>query len=167
MTCTWRFRAAFCVVCVACLVGCDHVSKLAAEAALRDRASIPIVDGVIDLSYAENRDVAFNALSRLSLHVPAWALAAFTVVATVAVLIAWVRRRRGTWPEHTGFALLSAGAIGNGLDRLVHGHVVDFIHVRFWPVFNVADMLVVAGIALLFLGRRLTATAIGAAGRVG
>jgi signal peptidase II len=143
------------------LVGCDHASKRAAEAALRNRAPVSIVRNVVDLSYAENRDVAFNALSRLSLHVPAWALTAFTVMATLAVLIAWIQRRPARWPEQVGFALVLAGAIGNGLDRLVRGHVVDFIHVRFWPVFNVADVLIVSGAALLFFRRALTATAAG------
>jgi signal peptidase II len=151
MTCTtWRVRAAV-LVGMACLVGCDHASKLAAEAALRDRASVPIVRGVIDLSYAENRDVAFNALSRLSLQLPAWALTAFTVVAVVATLVTWMRRPSRTWREHAAFTLVAAGAIGNGLDRIVRGHVVDFIHVHFWPVFNVADVLIVAGVALLVL----------------
>jgi signal peptidase II len=158
MTSTARIRAAF-LVCVVCLVGCDHVSKFAAEAALRDRPSVPLVRGVIDLSYTENRDVAFNALSRLSLHLPAWALTAFTVLVTLALLVAWVRRRHVTWPEQAGFVLVSAGAIGNGLDRLLWGHVVDFIHVHHWPVFNVADVLIVMGVALLVLGRQLATSA--------
>jgi signal peptidase II len=161
-TSTWRVRAAF-LACVACLVGCDRVSKLAAEAALRDHASVSVVRGVIDLSYTENRDVAFNALSRLSLHLPPWLLTAFSIGAAVGVLVSWMRRRRRTWPEHAGFALVFAGAVGNGLDRLVRGHVVDFIHVHFWPVFNVADVLIVAGFALLVLRRRLTAMMAGAA----
>jgi signal peptidase II len=157
MTRTRRVRAGL-AVCVACLVGCDHASKLAAQAALRNRASVPIVRGIVDLSYAENRDIAFNALSRLSLYVPAWTLTAFAVVATVAVLAAWGRRRRATWSEHAGFALVCAGAIGNWLDRLMRGHVIDFIHVRSWPVFNVADVLVVLGVALLMLRGGLTGT---------
>jgi signal peptidase II len=44
-----------------------------------------------------------------------------------------------------------AGAIGNVLDRAARGHVIDFIHVRFWPVFNVADVLVVVGVGVLLL----------------
>lgn len=44
-----------------------------------------------------------------------------------------------------------AGAIGNVADRVARGHVVDFIHVRFWPVFNVADVLVAVGVGLLAL----------------
>jgi signal peptidase II len=64
-----------------------------------------------------------------------------------------VRRRRAAWPVHAGFACIVAGALGNALDRAARGHVVDFIHVRFWPVFNVADILVVAGLAILILWR--------------
>src|SRR3974377_778261 len=114
MTSTWRVRAAS-FVCVSCLVGCDHASKHAAEAGLRNRAPISIVRNFIDLSYAENQDVAFNALSRLSLHVPASALTAFAVLAPVALLVAWIRRRHARWPGQAGFALILAGAIGNGL----------------------------------------------------
>ncbi len=139
--------------CVACLIGCDHATKLAAEATLRNRASLPVVPGAVDLTYTENRDIAFNALSRLSLHPPAWALTASTVAITLFVLLAWARRRRGGWPEHAGFALVIAGAIGNLVDRVARGYVVDFIHVRFWPVFNLADALVVAGIVLLVFAR--------------
>jgi signal peptidase II len=149
----WRLRAAL-LVCVAYLVGCDHASKLAATAALRNRAPFRIVPGFVDLSYAENRDVAFNAFSRLSLHPPAWALAVVMLCTTAAVLVAWARRRRAAWPEQLGFALVLAGALGNTIDRLARGHVVDFIYVHFWPIFNVADVLVVAGIALLVLSRR-------------
>jgi signal peptidase II len=68
---------------------------------------------------------------------------------TAAVIGAWVRRRRAGWREHVGFICVVAGAIGNVLDRAARGHVIDFIHVRFWPVFNVADVLVVLGVGLL------------------
>jgi signal peptidase II len=139
-------------LCVACLVGCDHASKLAAEAALRDGPSV-LVPGLVDLRYTENRDVAFGALSRASLQAPPWALAAIAVGMTLAVLLAWARRRRAVWPEQVGFAFLAAGAIGNALDRVVRGHVIDFIHVRFWPVFNLADVLVVAGVVVILLAR--------------
>jgi signal peptidase II len=141
--------------CVACLVGCDHATKLAAQAALRNRGPLPIVPGAVDLTYTENRDMAFSALSQLSLHPPAWVLAASTVAITLLVVLAWARRLRAAWPVQAGFAFICAGAIGNLVDRLAHGYVVDFVHVRFWPVFNVADALVVAGVGLLALGGAL------------
>jgi len=139
------------LLCVVALVGCDHATKVAAETALRDHAALRVVPGVMDLAYTENHGVAFSALERLSLHPPAWALFGLAVVATSALLALWFRRRRAAWPEHAGFALVAAGALGNALDRVTRGHVVDFIHVRFWPVFNVADILVVAGGALLLV----------------
>ncbi|HEX3345709.1 MAG TPA: signal peptidase II, partial [Polyangiaceae bacterium] len=101
--------------------------------------------------YTENHGVAFSLLERLSLHPPAWALFAMALAGTSALLLLWFRRRRASWPEHAGFALVVAGALGNALDRVARGHVVDFIHVRFWPVFNVADILVVAGGAVLLV----------------
>jgi signal peptidase II len=141
------------LACVMALVGCDHATKLAAATALREHGPVVVVPGVVDLAYTENHDVAFDGLSRLSLHAPAAWLAAFALCITAAVLVAWVRRRRAAWPVHVGFACIVAGALGNALDRATRGHVVDFIHVHFWPVFNVADILVVAGIAILGLWR--------------
>jgi len=135
--------------CVAALVGCDHATKLAAEATLRDRPPRLVIRGVLDLSYAENHDVAFDGFSRLSLHPSSWLLVAFGLTMTVGLLAAWVARRRAAWPEHAAFACLVAGALGNVVDRAARGHVIDFIHIRFWPVFNVADALVVVGVALL------------------
>ena len=141
------------LACVMALVGCDHATKLAAATALREHGPVVVVPGVVDLAYTENHDVAFDGLSRLSLHAPAALLVAFAACITAAVLVAWVRRRRAAWPVHAGFACIVAGALGNALDRAARGHVVDFIHVRLWPVFNVADVLVVAGIAILLLCR--------------
>jgi len=142
------------LACVVFLVGCDHATKAAAEGALRDRAPLQLVPGVVDLAYTENHGVAFSALERLSLHPPPWALFSMAMATTAVLVAVWIRRRRARWLEQAGFALVVAGALGNAVDRLARGHVVDFIHVRFWPVFNVADILVVAGGLLLLFSRR-------------
>jgi signal peptidase II len=158
---TWSVAV---LACVAGLVGCDHATKVAAESALRDHAALPVVPGVVDLSYTENRGVAFSVLERLSIHPPAWVLVAVALTMTAVVALEWVRRRRARWPEHVGFALVVAGALGNAIDRMAHGHVVDFIHVRFWPVFNVADVLVVAGVAAILVARLRAVRAVTAGG---
>jgi signal peptidase II len=148
-----RPRVALLASMVAGLVGCDHATKVAAESALRDGRQVTVVPGWIDLRLTENDDVAFNALSRLSLHLPAWVLTIFAVVAVAAVAFAsW--RRRPSPVAACAYALIVAGAIGNAADRMLRGRVVDFIHLRSWPVFNVADIAVVAGVMLLFLERR-------------
>jgi signal peptidase II len=134
------------------LVGCDHATKVAAESALRDGRQVNVVPGWVDLRLTENDDIAFNAFSRLSLHPPAWFLTIAAVVALAAVAFAWWRQRPALVTA-CAYALIAAGAIGNAGDRLLRGRVVDFIHLRWWPVFNVADMAVVAGVALLLLER--------------
>jgi signal peptidase II len=142
------------IASVAALVGCDHATKVAAVSALRDQGPVSLVRGALDLSYVENRDVAFDTLSRASLRLPAVALGAFALAMAFVVTVVWVRRGMMSWPAHAGFAMVVAGAIGNGIDRFQRGHVVDFIHLHHWPVFNVADVLVVCGMGLLVLGRQ-------------
>jgi lipoprotein signal peptidase len=65
-------------------------------------------------------------------------------------IIAWHWRRRAVWFVHGAFALVVAGALGNVTDRLARGFVVDFIHLRYWPIFNVADVCVTIGGVVLF-----------------
>jgi signal peptidase II len=137
--------------CVAALVGCDHATKLAAESSLRDRAPVTVVHGVLDLRYAENRDIAFDTFSRFAIHPSAAALSLCAGVGIVAILVLWTRRANASAREHAAFVFILAGALGNVIDRVVRGHVVDFIHPRFWPTFNVADVLVAGGVGLLLL----------------
>jgi signal peptidase II len=139
---------------VAALVGCDHATKVAAVSALRDQAPVALVRQALELSYVENHDVAFDVLSHASLRLPAVALGAFALAMAFVVAIVWARRGTMSWPAHAGFVMVVAGAIGNGIDRFQRGHVIDFIHLHHWPVFNVADVLVVCGIGLLLLVRR-------------
>jgi signal peptidase II len=67
----------------------------------------------------------------------------------VMVLVALLLRGKGAAAARVALLLVTAGALGNYLDRIVRGYVVDFVHVPHWPVFNVADAYVVAGAALL------------------
>ena len=61
----------------------------------------------------------------------------------------WKRLSKGPWTLQIGSALLVSGAIGNGIDRyMIHG-VVDFFDFRIWPIFNVADIGICVGVALV------------------
>jgi signal peptidase II len=148
----WALRAAIVTLALG-LFGCDHATKAAAHAALAGGGAVPIVDGVVELRYAANDDTAFSILRMLGLPRSAPVLLAAAVVALAVVLVAWIAaRRRATLAQHVGFAAVAAGALGNVVDRAVRGYVVDFIHVTRWPVFNVADVAVVVGAALLVMG---------------
>jgi signal peptidase II len=133
------------------LVGCDHATKAAAVSQLASAPPVEIVPGVLDLSYVENRDMAFGLLR----WIPPTARRIF-LLATGFGLIAgfsWILlRRRPSRVEALGYATALAGGLGNHADRLFRGHVVDFIHLHHWPVFNVADACLIAGCALILLG---------------
>lgn len=137
------------------LVGCDHVTKYAAKSQLEGAPRREVIRGVVNLQYVENTDVAFNLLRwvpetvRKPLLTVTGGIAMLGLVA-LAVTAGFGRARPGSM---VGLALLlvTAGAVGNGLDRVVRGYVVDFVRVPHWPVFNVADVYVTAGAALLGL----------------
>ncbi|AKV04251.1 Lipoprotein signal peptidase [Labilithrix luteola] len=111
---------------------------------------------MVELRYAQNPDIAFSALRLLGVRPPAGALAAGAIALLVVVAVLWVAsRRKLSLAQHGGFAMVAAGAIGNVLDRVANGYVVDFIHVTRWPIFNVADIVIVFGVLLLAFGGRL------------
>jgi len=130
------------------LVGCDFASKHWAETSLRGAASIPVVPHVFELTYAQNFDVAFNALR----SVPQGARFILMLIAAFAA-IGFVTQRllrlRKPGLEAAAYAFILAGALGNVCDRLFRGYVVDFMHLAHWPIFNVADAWIVVGVALL------------------
>jgi signal peptidase II len=138
------------------LVGCDHATKLAVMMKLGGGDEVQIVPGVLDLRYAKNDDMAFSLLHQFShappmLHRSALLVAVSLIVLAVVLAAWWKRRSDPSRALHVGFALVVAGAAGNVIDRMLRGYVVDFIHVHMWPVFNVADVLIVAGTILLAL----------------
>lgn len=160
------------VLLVVGLFGCDHATKIAAKAALEGGGQVvaiapTVLRGAVELRYVENDDVAFSALHHLGVPQPPAVLTALSVLAIAAVvaLAIFGRRRKvaagaelaGAPPSReervaqVGFSFIIAGALGNVVDRMVRGYVVDFIHVRGWPVFNVADVVVVIGMALIAL----------------
>ncbi len=130
------------------LVGCDHATKAAAVEHLAAQATRHVLPGV-DLLYTENHDVAFSLLRHVDLPARPVVLAVLPGLLTLLLLGRLVQRRRAPLRERLAYVLLAAGAVGNLLDRVARGFVVDFIHVHHWPVFNVADVLVVVGGALL------------------
>ncbi len=130
------------------LVGCDHGTKLAAVRLLGEGPR-SLIAGVLELRYAENHDVAFSALSALHLPTPRAALIVVGVLVLGALVASYRALRNGRPRADVGFALVVAGAVGNLLDRVVRGYVVDFVHLAHWPVFNVADVLIAVGGILL------------------
>jgi signal peptidase II len=123
---------------------------------------VSVIDGLLNWTLVYNPGAAFSFLSDAS----GWQRWFFSGLAVVisGVLAFWLHRTaRGHWREAAPYALVIGGAIGNLIDRIIHGHVIDFIDFYIgpshWPAFNIADCAVVTGaigiaLAGLFAGRR-------------
>ena len=143
-------RIGLILFCLA-LFGCDHATKLAAHAVLAGGRTIAVAPH-LELLYTENPDTAFSLLRSFGVarNAPILVVVSFFALAMVAFL--WARARKtATRMQHVAWALVFSGALGNVVDRAYHGYVIDFIHLSRWPVFNVADIAVVAGVILLFV----------------
>jgi signal peptidase II len=111
---------------------------------------------VLELRYAENTDTAFSLLSGIVGPDPRWLLLSLiSTLVAVGLSLLIVRRWTASTPlERVAAAMLMGGALGNVLDRWLRGHVVDFIHVQRWPIFNLADVAISVGVVLFVLGSR-------------
>lgn len=131
----------------------DQVTKAWAVRALRRTGETrTLIDGFLDLTYAENPGVAFGQLQDGG-SFGRWFFVALAIAAILAVLFYFFRTPRTDDRVLGACALLLAGIAGNVTDRARFGYVIDFIHVHYrsfnWPVFNVADMSICAGAFLL------------------
>jgi signal peptidase II len=131
------------------LVGCDHATKGVAKAELETGGARELIRGLVSFRYVENTDIAFNLLRWVpeTIRFPALLVVGAVAVAALCLLL-FQAREKVSIPVFS-LILVAAGAIGNYLDRIFRGYVVDFVHLRHWPVFNVADVYVTVGYALL------------------
>lgn len=152
-----KLRCFLLIALCAGLFGCDHATKLAAEQELSAGRVVTLVPSVLELRYARNDDVAFSALSSWDLPHKQTILLAVSIAVLALTAVMWIRHRRISRDRWNlgdfGFASIVAGALGNVIDRVTHGYVVDFIHLSHWPVFNIADACIVVGLFALGFSR--------------
>lgn len=127
------------------LIGIDQLSKIWALNSLKEIGSIPIIENVFHLTYVENRGAAFGMFQNNQII--------FILVAILASIfgIYYLHTKKVNLLGKASMILLISGAIGNLIDRLRLGFVVDYFDFRFiWEyVFNIADIFVVVGTILL------------------
>jgi signal peptidase II len=155
-------------VLAAIVLAVDQATKVLAHAHLRDTPAVPVVPGFFDLSYSRNPGGLFGYFGSLPDPWRGVLLTALPVVA-VALIVVFLLRSDGAHVRmRLGLASILGGAVGNLVDRVVRGEVVDFFDVyvsapaladwlvrtfgtAHWPTFNVADSCIVTGAGLLIL----------------
>ncbi|MGL4912914.1 MAG: signal peptidase II [Romboutsia sp.] len=127
------------------LIGIDQLSKVWALNSLKDIGSIPLIENVFHLTYVENRGAAFGMLQNNR--------TIFIIVALAASIFGlyYLHTKKMNLLGKASIILVISGAIGNLIDRVRLGFVVDYFDFRFiWEyVFNVADIFVVVGTIML------------------
>jgi len=132
----------------------DQATKYLVVKAMEPYAAVPVIEGFFNLVLAFNTGAAFSFLSNAG-GWQVWLLSILAVV-IVAVLVVWLGRL-GPGERWTAVALslVIGGAVGNLIDRVRLGHVVDFLDFYVgewhWPAFNVADSAIFVGVVVLLL----------------
>lgn len=133
------------ILAVLMMVIVDQAVKYWAVTMLAPVGSIPLVPGILQLTYVENRGAAFSILED-----QIWLFVILALVIVCGIAYALQTNRIQTPLGKIALLIVAAGAVGNVIDRITHHYVVDMIEVTFihFPVFNIADIYVCVGIAL-------------------
>jgi signal peptidase II len=140
---------------MATCVGCDQVFKAVARDSLAHAGTITLLRGAVRLEYVENPGAFLSLGASLPLKLRSLLFVGGAILVLTALLAVMARSRHGPLPRLLGLALVAGGAVGNLIDRVLHGSVVDFVSVGLGGlrtgVFNVADLAITAGVLILAL----------------
>jgi len=132
------------------VVGFDQLTKSALVSVIFQHdgdTRRDLVDGMIGLEYTENRGAAFGLFPGLTLVL---ALASLAILG--ALLLHYSRQRQPPLWHTIAIRSIAGGALGNLLDRVRFGYVIDFVSIGPWPNFNVADSAITIGVIILLWG---------------
>lgn len=122
----------------------DALTKYLTVVLLKPFQSFPLIGNFLQFTYVQNKGAAFGIL-------PGKQIFLILVSIAVAIFIIWfyLKERPKDIFWEVGLALLLGGTLGNLYDRIFQGYVIDFIDLSFWPTFNVADIAINIGVALM------------------
>lgn len=137
-------------VIIAVLLIVDQFTKHLAIVHLKDQPAIPIIEGVLELDYLENRGVAFGMFQNQKVFI----LLVGIIFMALVLFVMWkTPANKKFMAVHIILSCIVAGGVGNMIDRIAYGYVVDFISFILinYPIFNVADCYVVCAAIALFI----------------
>lgn len=129
------------------LAGVDQLIKYFVSANLKPVSSIAVIPGLFSLTYVENRGAAFGMLSDAR-----WIFILFTIIITALIIFILFKYRVRSKLFNIAVVLIVGGGIGNLIDRIFYGYVVDYLSVSFFPpVCNFADYCITIGAVLMVI----------------
>ena len=138
------------ILAVLLMIAADQLVNYWAFTSLPAQHTIPLIENVFHLPYVENRGAAFSLFAQFDSR---WIFVALAVIITAAIFAVLRERYIQTALGRWSLVLVAAGALGNAIDRVIHGFVVDMFDFRLihFPVFNVADIFICIGGALFVI----------------
>ncbi|HEP1819759.1 TPA: signal peptidase II [Streptococcus suis] len=135
-------------ILAAVLIGLDQLVKAWTVANIELDTVEPFIKGFMSLAYLRNYGAAWSILQNQQ-----WFFTIVTIAAVTGLIWYYVKQIKGNLWTLFSLALMIAGALGNFIDRIRLGYVVDMFHLDFisFPVFNVADMCLSIGVGILFI----------------
>ena len=141
----------FLVIVAIPLIVLDQATKLIIVRTMALHSSIPVIPDFFDIVHARNQGAAFGVLRDNSIRLPF--LIGVSLLAVIVIAIFFRKLRPDQKLSAWGLSLVLSGALGNLIDRVRLGEVVDFLNVHwyehYWPAFNVADSAICIGVGLL------------------
>ncbi|MCI0568214.1 MAG: signal peptidase II [Acidobacteria bacterium] len=137
------------------LFAMDRLSKSLVVARLPLYDSVPVIQDFFHLTHVANTGALFGLMAGLASPLRGFIFITIPVLAILLILVFQFRTEEGELPVQVGLSLILGGAMGNLYDRVVYGHVVDFLDFSLaghhWPAFNLADSSICLGVFTLVL----------------
>jgi signal peptidase II len=140
-------RILFVVVAVATFVA-DRIAKVLVQTSIDVGERIRLVDGLLELRHVHNRGIAFGMFSGAGSIVVLG-----TLLVGILLFVFLLRVEPEDYLTIVGGAFITGGALGNLVDRIQYRYVIDFIHLPNWPTFNIADIGITVGVALVLIAQ--------------
>ncbi len=139
----------FSFLTIGTIIFCDRLTKIFFTQILDLGESIPVIKNIFHFTLVYNTGIAFGLFKNQGIIF----IALPVIVSSLLIYNVYLCRHDMKVDRLTvvALAMILAGAIGNLADRLMYGHVIDFIDFRVWPVFNVADSAITVGTSILLI----------------
>ncbi len=143
------------IVLLALILGLDIATKYVVQQNMLLYQSVPIIPGFLNFTYIQNPGAAFGFMANMPHPWRSIFFVTISIVALVVIIVLFVKSPADDYWNRTALILILSGAVGNLIDRLRFGAVVDFIDVYIrswhWPAFNVADSAISIGVGMLII----------------
>ena len=129
------------------LILIDQIIKYVVDVNMILNSSITLIDNFLNLTYVRNTGAAFSILENNGI------ILIIISIFALAYILYYVSKKELRKIDYVSFSFLIAGIVGNLMDRVLHGYVIDYIDFRVinFPIFNFADILIIVGTIILFI----------------